>query len=150
ILVYSFEGGRVTFRPSGTEPKLKFYVQTTPEVDHPAPPQAAAEAIAARVYGETAERVGSPLSDAAVLLPDVLAVGAKVRFDEGVAALLASLDEVGPEEAWAGLRRVLGELVPGRDPVGPVHAALVAALEPVAASPSGSALRALVDAAARR
>ena len=147
ILVYSFDGGRVTFRPSGTEPKLKFYVQTTPEVDHPESPQRAAEAIAAKVYGETAERVGLPLSDAAVLLPDVLAVPAKVRFDEGVTSMLSSLDEVGPEEAWAGLRRVLAELVPGRDPVGPVRAALVAALEPVASSPSGSAVRALVDAA---
>jgi phosphoglucomutase len=147
ILVYSFEGGRITFRPSGTEPKLKFYVQTTPEVPHPEPPQHAAEAIAAKIYGETAARVGSPLSHAAVLLPDVLAVEAKVRFDAGVAALLGSLDEVGPEEAWAGLRSVLADLVPGLDPVGPARTALMAAFEPIAGSPSGSALRALVDGA---
>jgi phosphoglucomutase/phosphomannomutase len=150
IVVYSFDGGRVTFRPSGTEPKLKFYVQTTPEVQHPEAPQRAAEAIAAKVYGETAERMGLPLSDAAVLLPDVLAVPAKVRFDEAVTTMLSSLDEVGPEEAWAGLRRELVELVPGRDPVGPVQRALVAALEPVAATASGSAVRALVDAAVGR
>ena len=82
-----------------------------------------------------------------MLLPDVLAVEAKVRFDAGVAAMLGGLDEIGPEEAWAGLRSVLADLVPGRDPVGPAHAALVAALEPIAGSPSGSAVRALVDAA---
>ncbi len=85
IVVFSFAGGRITFRPSGTEPKLKFYVQTTPEVDHPDGPQRASEAIAARLYGELTHRVGAPISDAAVLLPDVLAVEAKVRFDAAVA-----------------------------------------------------------------
>lgn len=112
LLIYSFDGGRLSLRPSGTEPKLKFYVQTRGAPGSGAA-QERADQIARAAYrdllgvlDEVCQRdLGLPdpgyagLGDAFADLPDVVALDAKVSLQRDVAA---------------GLRERLAD--PGRSP----------------------------------
>ena len=53
-LRWTFPGGRVVLRPSGTEPKLKAYLQVV------VPDSSRAEAQMAELRSEVADRLGQP------------------------------------------------------------------------------------------
>jgi len=111
IVVFDIEGGRVTIRPSGTEPKLKFYVQTAPS--HWTPDDAVA--LAREIYGQLLGILDMSLSPAAIDLPDVLPVATKLTFDADVGAVLERLRDTPPSEAVEQVRDAVDRLVPGGD-----------------------------------
>lgn len=83
ILVFSFEGGRITFRPSGTEPKLKFYVQTSARAEG-APAQDFADQLGDVVYQRVLKILDRDLHPAFVSLPDVIPLSAKIGIQNTV------------------------------------------------------------------
>ncbi|MEL7154996.1 MAG: hypothetical protein AAFN30_00200 [Actinomycetota bacterium] len=109
IVVFDIDGGRITVRPSGTEPKLKFYVQTVPSHWSPAD----AVDIAREVYGQLLAILDLELTAEAIDLPDVLPVATKVQFDQRVRSAMAPLADGDVAAALAGVQTVVSELVPG-------------------------------------
>lgn len=109
IVVFDIEGGRITVRPSGTEPKVKLYVQTLPSHWSPAD----AVAIAREVYGQLLAILGVELTPAAIDLPDVLPVATKAEFDTRVGGALASLAGGQPASVVDAVRVAVSDLVPG-------------------------------------
>ena len=119
----------VTVRPSGTEPKLKLYCQLLP---HGEPSGTAgvsllrevrsqADGIARRIYLELLERIDLSLSDASLLLPDIVELDRKLRFEQ---LTTPRLREALAEERFAGLsqlldwlRKEVAAMAPGSDPM---------------------------------
>lgn len=83
IVVFRFDGGRITFRPSGTEPKLKFYVATSARGDAGSA-QEYADNLSDAVYQHVIGILGRELRDAFVSLPDVIPLNNKVAVQETV------------------------------------------------------------------
>ncbi len=129
VIAFFADSCVVTIRPSGTEPKLKFYCQVLPGGE-PVKGQGAAalqevrarsEAVARRIYNELLALVDLSLSEAGLLLPDLVELGCKLDFErqtvpqlyEGLAAnRFANLDEI---LAW--LRCEVKAMTPGADPL---------------------------------
>lgn len=120
FITFWFDHGRITVRPSGTEPKIKFYVQTegAPSGGHA---QEFSDDLAARVYQDILAILGAVYKDlrldpAFASLPDVISVETKVvlqnevakEFRNHVASADFSVDFVA---GW--LDRRVGGLVPG-------------------------------------
>ncbi len=124
IVVFEIEGGRITVRPSGTEPKVKFYVQTKPS--HWSADDAVT--LAAEVYGQLAALIDVELSSAAIDLPDVLPVATKVAFDQQVGGALAPLaDAATPvSTVFSAVESEVSGLVPGSGALRTVAATVVA------------------------
>jgi len=129
-----YKRATVTLRPSGTEPKLKWYVQLLPdstiaegayresrsgqEIFAEASEQAAA--IADAVYRDILSRVELSLTEAALLLPDIISVEEKLGFDEKIVPWLLDalrLEEFSELDLLAGLREHSQGLTPGADPL---------------------------------
>jgi phosphoglucomutase/phosphomannomutase len=83
ILVFRFPGGQITFRPSGTEPKLKFYVQTTGPSDG-ATAQGYADRLSDAVYQQVLGVLGRQLHPAFISLPDVIPLNSKLEIQRVV------------------------------------------------------------------
>jgi phosphoglucomutase len=137
----------VTVRPSGTEPKIKFYVQfLPPETGGPSDVQGAqlaADEAAVAVYSELLRRLGRPLSRAALLLPDIIALDEKEQFDrELLPSVKAALSdgEVDPSAVVLRLRADAARLTPGADPLPALRRALRQAGESWADSADDPAL----------
>jgi len=87
-----------TIRPSGTEPKLKFYLQLLPgEEKAPArgpelltAVRARAAEVARQIYGDLLSRIDVRLDAAALLLPDIIDLERKLEFQEKTVPALRS------------------------------------------------------------
>ncbi|MGN6216291.1 MAG: hypothetical protein ACTHN7_04940, partial [Solirubrobacterales bacterium] len=132
VVQLEYEGMTATVRPSGTEPKLKFYVHRLPAEDRAraasGPPiamheQAVAEAKrgAWSLYDALARRLDAPLTKAALALPDIIALEEKIRFDHELVpwlqSVLADPGESSAAEIENELRKRGERLVPGADPL---------------------------------
>lgn len=87
VLVFTFDGGQVTFRPSGTEPKLKFYVQTSDS----AQAQDRADQIGEAIYLDLVKMMGRKLDPAFANLPDVISLDSKIELHDRVVPELREL-----------------------------------------------------------
>jgi hypothetical protein len=119
----------ITIRPSGTEPKLKFYCQLLPD-EKPARTKGVAlldeartkaDAISRRIYNELLGIIGVSLSEAALLLPDIVDLDLKERFDkENVPQLQQALKTGKFRDLKAlldWLRNKTAAMTPGADPL---------------------------------
>jgi hypothetical protein len=129
---------RVTFavRPSGTEPKLKFYCQLksdgppktkTAGAELQKQARAEAERISLVTYNDLLARIDLKLSDAALLLPDIVDFNRKQDFDARVIPALrealASSRFAERDELLAWLRGEVKGMLPG-DPLPAAKAAV--------------------------
>jgi phosphoglucomutase/phosphomannomutase len=132
----------VTVRPSGTEPKLKFYCQLLPAADQPLKSgveflretRAKAEALARRVYNDLLACIGLHLDEAGLRLPDIIDLDQKMQFEHHTVPQLHEalarnrFTSLGDLLDW--LHKKVAAMTPGADPL------------PALKSPIGSLCRA--------
>lgn len=119
----------ITVRPSGTEPKLKYYCQLLP---YGAPSGARgtellqevrekAYRVARLVYNDLLDRIGLSLGEAGLLLPDIVDLELMRRFDRQTAPQLGQKLERGSwrklDDLLDWLRAEAAEMTPGADPL---------------------------------
>lgn len=139
VLQITTDEGIITIRPSGTEPKVKFYIQLLPfgepssarglelldEIRHKA------NSFASRIYNEMLAVIDIKLSDAALLLPDIVDLDRKVDFDtKTVPQLRKKLSNGGftslEVDLLPWLREHVAAMTPGADPLPAVKLSLAA------------------------
>ena len=137
VVQFETEACVVTVRPSGTEPKLKVYIQLLPAGEAPRERGAAlleavrsrTEGLARQIYGELLGRLGVSLGEAALRLPDIVDLDRKLDFErETVPALREAL----VSGRYADLDALLGWLSEAVAPMTPGTDALPAVRAPVA------------------
>ncbi|HEY0715226.1 MAG TPA: hypothetical protein VGF45_21275, partial [Polyangia bacterium] len=146
----------VTVRPSGTEPKLKFYCQLLPG-DQPAKTRgpalldairAEAEAAARAVYNDLLTPLDLRLGDVGLLLTDLIELDRKREFENELVprlkAALAAGEIAGHDQLLAFLRKEGRQLLPGADPLPALKTPLAAVakqwMRELPASPGRQAL----------
>ncbi|NJL29389.1 MAG: hypothetical protein HC897_16625, partial [Thermoanaerobaculia bacterium] len=119
----------VTVRPSGTEPKLKLYVQLLPAGASSGVQGAAllgevrqrADELARRIYNDLLAKIDFSLSDAALFLPDIVDLDRKRDFDQKTTPWLETALRAGEhadlEALLAGLRQQVAAMTPGSNPL---------------------------------
>ena len=135
------DGGVVIIRPSGTEPKLKFYCQLVPqEADASLRGRALlndvrtkAEAVAGHVYNDLLARLDCRLSEAGLLLSDIIDLDQKHVFDHKTIAQLRQTFLSGSftslDETLSWLREETAGMTPGADPLPALKAPLAVLCE---------------------
>jgi phosphoglucomutase len=121
----------VTVRPSGTEPKLKFYCHLLPSASGPpglregADPdllprlRAEADAAARAIYNDLLAPLGVELGEVGLLLTDLIELDRKREFERETVPRLRTRIEAGDlagrEALWTWLRQETAALLPGAD-----------------------------------
>jgi phosphomannomutase len=138
VLQYFFDSFIIAVRPSGTEPKLKFYCQWMPdaELSHTrgkerlAAATAKAETLALLVYREMLSRIGVSLDEAALLLPDMIDLGLKQSFQQQtIPRLREALStekcrDLGDCLRWLRDQKEVAAMTPKKDPLPALKAPL--------------------------
>jgi len=128
VLRFITDGYIVAIRPSGTEPKVKFYCQQLPAVGASearglalfAELRERRKVYARKVYGELLDRIGFPIEEVGLLLPDLVHIEQKKSLAaETVPELRVKLeanefDDL--EGLFDWLRDQAGAMTPGADP----------------------------------
>ncbi|MFZ0961757.1 MAG: hypothetical protein WAO35_12690 [Terriglobia bacterium] len=142
VLQFFLDGFIVTVRPSGTEPKLKFYCQRVP----PEKPQGRSagpalhgmalmrdlteqvETMARAIYQELLARLDLHLGEPGLLLPDLIDIGRKQAFERKTIPQLHGAIAQGRFQSldrlmdW--LRGEVAAMTPGADPLPALRASL--------------------------
>lgn len=129
VIQYFTDRFIITVRPSGTEPKIKFYCQLLPDST---PPQtrgmqlfrdarAQADRISRLIYNELLARIGLSLSETALWLPDIVDFDRKRDFEQNT--VLQLRDALAKDrfsslpDLLAWLRQETASMTPGADPL---------------------------------
>ncbi len=141
IVQYFTDSFIITVRPSGTEPKLKFYCQLLPSPERPAArgipllhlARARAEQIALRIYNELLGRINLSLSEAALWLPDIVDFDRKYEFDQRTAPRLHQMLATGEATSVNALLKWLADesvlMTPGANPLPALKAPVACLLD---------------------
>ncbi len=136
VIQYFFDSFIIAVRPSGTEPKLKFYCQLLPESalsntsgrERFAAITLKAEQLAVFVYKLLLKRIEVELDEPALLLPDIVDLNRKQEFQERtVPRLWAALRHGnfrGLEDCLKWLHDEVTAMTPGADPMPALKAPL--------------------------
>ena len=131
----------VIIRPSGTEPKLKFYCQLVPQGTAASlrgrallnDVQTRAKAVARQVYNDLLARIDCRLSEASLRLSDMIDLDHKQAFDDKTLAqlrqALLSGSFLSLDETLAWLREETTGMIPGADPLPALKAPLAVLCE---------------------
>ena len=140
VLQFFLDDAVVTVRPSGTEPKLKFYCQLVPLDQRRAPGPALhglellrdltehLESMARVIYNELLARLDLHLGEAGLLLPDIIDIGRKQEFETKTVPQLREALAQGRfknlDELLEWLRSEVAAMTPGADPLPALRASV--------------------------
>lgn len=126
----------ITVRPSGTEPKLKLYVQLLPAGASSgasgeallAEVRRRADELARRIYNDLLATIDFSLSDAALFLPDIIDLDCKSAFDQKTVPQLDAALQAGEhadlEALLDWLHQQVAAMTPGSNPLPALKAPL--------------------------